>query len=380
VRIISIEALLVTVLGLAPLYPLSNNSAMAEEEASEEQESQEESQEETQDDTQQAPPSRTYAIDPRYDDRFGKSTLYRPNSVDTNSTFWKPLGSFLLPGLGQYIDGQSTWGLIYTGSALAGLNYASQVSQTHPHTMEKAKLLDEDGAPLYEEGMGLGSSDINIRKKMWGEQIYQTAGGFSAYHSFRTSVRALQKHGKYGFLTEEETPGDILMAPLNMSFMKRSTTYVPLAIGAALGALILSTDPAEGMEEDGFSLDDAFFASAFSLNAGTHEEAMFRGWIMPAFYEASGSELYANAGQSLIFAAAHLGSNSLPIPQLLLGYHLGSVTMERNWTLSEAVFIHTWWDIIAFATQYHYKKSLEDEEAAALITPVLWSPPLMMVF
>jgi membrane protease YdiL (CAAX protease family) len=114
---------------------------------------------------------------------------------------------------------------------------------------------------------------------------------------------------------------------------------------------------------------------------------MFRGWIMPVMYEAWDSPFWSNAAQSLLFAAAHLPTNPAPLPQLLLGYHLGNVTMKNQWRIGESVFIHVWWDVLAFAGAYHYKQKKDEDDADSTdgrirvaAAPVLWLPPLQFHF
>jgi membrane protease YdiL (CAAX protease family) len=154
---------------------------------------------------------------------------------------------------------------------------------------------------------------------------------------------------------------------------------VPLAIGLGLAGLRLVSEPPEGYEKDRLKGSDVFFTGAYSMNAGTHEEAMFRGWLMPFAAEYTGSPFWANVGQALLFAAAHLNTNSTPLPQLLLGYHLGNVVQDDNWRLGEAIFIHVWWDVLAFASTYSYKEVSKSSRALAAV-PVFWLPPLELAF
>jgi len=63
-----------------------------------------------------------------------------------------------------------------------------------------------------------------------------------------------------------------------------------------------------------------------------------------------GSDFWSNATSSVVFAAAHLSSaNQVPLPQLALGSYLAWLAKHNKWTLSEGVFIHTWWDIFTIA-------------------------------
>ncbi len=236
-----------------------------------------------------------------------------------------------------------------------------------------------DNSKENESAYAIDARDETVRKYMLGQLLSQGASGFSVWHSFRSAVRSRQGRGQYAFLAKEETPLDLLAAPLHFEYLTRATTYVPLAVGAGLAAIILSSDAEDGYEKAAFRSSDAFFTTAYSLNAGTHEEAFFRGYLMPVMSEYWGSPFLANLVQSSVFALAHIGSNPRPLPQFFLGLHLGSVSQRRDWTLSEAVFIHTWWDIIAFGVAYHYKRR-EPEGLASLALPVLWLPPFSVVF
>lgn len=305
-----------------------------------------------------------------------------------------PLVSFLLPGFDQWWEAQYGSAAAYTGLWLGGSLYASTVAHANGLNTSGEKV-DEDGKPIKTDrdgdgevdDVGLDGKEISVRKVILGGLVAQGAAGMSAYHAFRTAARSRQAQGQYGFLTYEETPVDLLLAPFEFSYLKRSSTYVPLIVGAVLASFILSSDPGEDMERTKFTAADGFFTSAYSYNAGTHEEALFRGWIMPVMYEYWGSEFWSNAAQSVLFAAAHLNTNSVPVAQLFLGYHLGDVTQDDGWRLGEAVFIHAWWDVLAFATAYHYKqKPLETEDDPAgdvRVTyrrPTLWLPPLYLNF
>lgn len=302
-----------------------------------------------------------------------------------NSDFWVPAFSLLLPGLGQWVNGQHAYGAIYTTIALGGYSYAAALAAERRERIERERQeqYERTGTtPTDAESdkeTRLDNKDNELRRITLGGLVAQGAGGFSAYHAFRTAVRTRRPGGQYQFLRYEETPGDLLLAPFDFSYMKRRTTFIPLAIGAALMAWSFSDNPPEGYARDQFGGDDAFFTGAYSYNAGTHEEAFFRGFIFPYAYEGLGNLFYANALQSVVFALAHLSTNSFPLPQLLLGYHLGNVTAQQNFRLGEAIFIHVWWDVLAFATVFSYKR-LDNDKTKAARVPVLWLPPLAFQF
>jgi membrane protease YdiL (CAAX protease family) len=305
----------------------------------------------------------------------GRTFAVREELDTPRSVFWLPFFSFWLPGLGQWTEGQYAAGAVYTGVALAGYAYSTAIASAD-HVADKMKREKDEN----EDGGGFSSKDDDIRKYYLGTLVAQGAGGLSAYHTFRTSVRTHRQLGEYAFLKHEETPGQLLLAPFHFQYLTRLTTILPLAIGAGLGALIVSSPP-EDYRRVRLTRSDAAFSAAYSYNAGTHEEAVFRGWLMPLMRESWGSDGWSNAAQAVLFALAHLNTNSTPVPQLLLGYHLGYVTQKNEWQLSESIFIHAWWDVFAFASEYMVEKT-KKKDASTLEAPPLpiWLPALTFVF
>ena len=245
------------------------------------------------------------------------------------SVIGPPLLSFVLPGFDQWTEGQYGWGAGYSGVAVAG-----------------AQLMRfSDGNP------GINTYNDRDRLATLGAQIFQTSGGFSAYHSFRTAVRTRKPHGEYSFLTHEETPGDLMLAPFRFDFITRPTTFAPLL--ALTGLLVVAAKVSKPPPRVHLTATDAAFTFAFSYNAGTHEEAVFRGWMMPVWMHYVNNEILSNLFTSVLFAAAHFSpSNPIPWPQFLVGFYLGQVTQWREWTLAESIFIHTWYDVIAIGALY----------------------------
>ena len=102
---------------------------------------------------------------------------------------------------------------------------------------------------------------------------------------------------------------------------------------------------------------------------------------MPMAHEYTGSPFAANLIDASLFALAHLSTVDIPIVQLAFGYHLGNVAQNNGYSLLEAVFIHTWWDIIAFYGIYHYERVAKPEVAKVRgPAPIYWLPGLTLVF
>jgi membrane protease YdiL (CAAX protease family) len=103
-----------------------------------------------------------------------------------------------------------------------------------------------------------------------------------------------------------------------------------------------------------FSGDDLLFSGGLAYNAGFTEEAVFRGWLLPVAYQYTGQRWWlANGLQAAFFGLAHYDkkNNPVPWPQTLLGYYFGYLTRKNGWSLSEAIFVHTWWDAVLFLGQ-----------------------------
>jgi membrane protease YdiL (CAAX protease family) len=270
--------------------------------------------------------------------------------------FGPQLLSFVLPGFDQWYEGQVASGLFYSGVAVGGIFLTTGASDT-----------SEEGA----QSGSVDARDNRVRQRALGMQTYQAMGGMSAYASFRSAVRSQQANGKFLFLKHEETSADIFAAPFRFSFLTKSSTLIPVGVLFAIAAYTVIEDRKVTHTGDrkryGYNASDFFYASAFSYNAGTHEEAVFRGWLMPMTQHYFDNEFWSNTLTATLFAAAHLNSTKIPAPQFLLGWYLGYLTQKNEWQISEGVFIHTWWDVIAINMGYLLQTKKEARESNSML-------------
>lgn len=248
------------------------------------------------------------------------------------SLFWRPLGSYVLPGLGQWSEKQWAYASTYSTLGAVGLGMASAGGHTQ-----------------YD---GFESRDTRARVALIGGSIYMTAGGLSAYHDFRTGVSTHREKGEYEFLdpAKTETPADLTLAPFHFENLANWTTLVPLAsVGALIGVLAYRNDS----HWHGLHSGDIPVTGMISYGAGVGEEAGFRGWLFPLFRQKMNSTFWANVSQATIFASLHISSdNPVPWPQFVLGSYLGWLAEYRDWQISEGIFIHAWWDVIALGAEF----------------------------
>lgn len=278
-----------------------------------------------------------------------------------------PIASYLLPGFDQWWEGQYVPALGYSATAGVGLGLVLSSASRINGSLSRSSLT---------------SRSPEVRQFLLGNILYAGAGGLSAHHSFRSSVystRPTEAGGSdpYAFLTHEESPGDILVSPFRFDYLARVTTLAPLALAVTLTAYWVRH---ESIGWSGLTVADTFYAGSFSFLAGTNEEAAFRGWIMPVVHRtANYNPWISNGVSSGIFAAAHYdpSSKNIPWPQFLIGVYLGWLSQYREWTLSEGIFVHTWWDVIAFAASYAFRES---SSSAATTQPTLYFPPVQLRF
>jgi hypothetical protein len=244
---------------------------------------------------------------------------------DPRNAFWPPIATFILPGFDQWAEKQYPYAQAYSGAGLAGNLIARG-------TFESRNVYDDD-------------SDVRFREL--GAEMYLTAGGYSLYHSFRTAAKSQQKGGDFLFLGPEEQPEELALSAFRFGHLTRATTIFPVALAAAIAGLRIGSSPG-----DPFTYDEALYAFGFSYGAGNWEEAVFRGWMMPTFTEWTHSPFLGGFLSGTIFGGLHAGRGFIPWPQTLMGYYLGWVSQRNGWTLSEVIFIHTWWDAILFASSY----------------------------
>jgi hypothetical protein len=261
------------------------------------------------------------------------------------SDWWLPAPSVFLPGFGQYFQGE--WpGLLYTGVAVGGLFMVAD---------GMSELLADDIEEVP-DSPAAGTESPAEREVLLGSLAYQGSGFLSAYSAFRSSVPRFQaEDGKYRFLTTNEGVGALTVSPARFDHLAKASAFIPLGLLAGVaGYLVMDERSSHHGADWTFSADDILFSWPMAYNAGVTEEALFRGWLLPVAYQYTGRTWWlANGAQAALFSLAHYGpGNRYPWPQALLGYYFGYLTRKNGWSLSEAIFVHSWWDAILFTAQY----------------------------
>lgn len=270
------------------------------------------------------------------------------------SYFWNPLFSFFLPGLGQYVSDRPAEGMLYSGLAISGY-----------YLITNAKLENTgDGSnPQSEE---FDPANNEVQKALVGNSLWMTGASLSLYQRFRDNASTWYRSGHFTYLDNGDSAAKAAASPFYFSYLGRWTSLIPL------GLIATSLFAGEQLDYSRIRYRDAAFIGTVSYGAGVSEEALFRGWLMPVFQHNMGYDWMSNFFSSAIFGAAHYSGEKevkdWPWPQFVLGLYLGWLTQRRNWSISEAVFIHTWWDIIAFTLTFAYTGKVK----RSLYIPILF--------
>lgn len=271
----------------------------------------------------------------------------RRNEDRTRNYFAFPAISYVVPGFAQYVYGQIGAGLTYSAIGAVGLGVG----------IHGIAALGEN--PTIDD---IDSKDWRIRQAAWGLKTYDLAGSLSAYHAFRTSVAGHHRE-RFDFLGEGETTDELISAPFRLHYFTRLTSLIPLGLLTGGLIAIMANDDYHTVPVYG---GDLAYSVGLSYNAGVGEEALFRGFMMPIMVDIVDSPLLGNLATASLFAVAHVSSgNPIPWPQFVLGYYFGWLVQHNNWTLSEAIFVHTWWDIIVFSFNF-----AQGDKKAALYVPL----------
>ena len=248
-----------------------------------------------------------------------------------------PLGSIAVPGLGQYTQGAPRAGLAFSAVSVGGLATFAVASLP-----SRDRDLEDFDALSARDQLGL-----------WAVLLGQDAGLLSAYDSFHRSLPALQAEGKYAFLTRTDSSATLLKAPLEVHFLKRKTSYIPAALVLGLAIAERAAGPDAGKEFAPWHVHDGLFTLGVSYNAGVSEEAVFRGYMMPALRQhLGGHALVPNLLQAGVFAAGHGTTDPAQLGFLVaFGLFDGCLANHNKGSLRQNVFNHFLWDVVAVSAE-----------------------------
>lgn len=247
--------------------------------------------------------------------------------------------SILLPGLGQAINGDYVEGGIQFGTALVLADQYVRLTEDDRY-LKFDDRVDEDTKTIYTNrttflGDAAGTALVDL-------SFYS---GFAAYRDARN---ALDNEG-YTTPAPQETLSDLALAPFSWDFLKRPTTWVPLAF-PLVAAFTVPRDERYVFQPDETISRDQLAVGYFGVHemVAVGEEAFFRGMLNNGFSSSLGP--YWGLGiSSVLFGLAHEGSavQANEIGATLFGLYVGYLQQLNDYGIGQGVAIHFWWNVIS---------------------------------
>lgn len=254
-------------------------------------------------------------------------------------------GSFLVPGLGQFINGEPVKGGIH----LATWGTTADISayyRTRDDYIERGDRYDD-------EELTITTNRTSERADLF-STVASNTRFYSAYDAYRQR-RAMQGNLGYNTPISDEGFQDLATAPFQGRYLSRPTTFVPMAI-AASGLLLSAEDSWVTRTQGGLTRGEA--ATMMLPRQGAvalGEEAFFRGVLNNSFHHQFGP-WWGTAASSVGFGLAHSGAGLSANAAVATAYgaYLGWLHQHNNYRLGENVAVHFWWNVLVSAASLRH--------------------------
>ena len=248
------------------------------------------------------------------------------------------VASFLIPGLGQAVNGDYVAGGTQFGAAvILATNYV--------------RLSEDDRFIKFEDRTDDQNKIILTNRTTFEADLYAAAftnlSLYSSFGAYRDARQTLNNEG-YNTSAPKETLGELALAPFNPEYLFRPTTLIALVFPL----LFALTDP----DDDRFLFQPDNTISRDELRigyAGLHEmvavgeESFFRGVLNNGFSSSLG-EGWGLAASSAAFGLAHSGSpgQASEVAATLFGVYTGYLQQINDYRIGQGVAIHFWWNFL----------------------------------
>ncbi len=266
---------------------------------------------------------------------------------------WAAVGSTLLPGVGQMVNGDYLAGGFQMGFYFVLANqYFLQIDK--PDYLKPKDQVDSR------------RNLININRTTFDADLYGTAltdlTFYSAFAAYRDARNARNNAG-YATPAPTESAVDLAVAPFRWEYLRRPTTFLPLA-AALYYAATPATDQRYIYHPDRTITRDTLRKGAFvqSEMVAIGEESFFRGFINNGLSDSLG-EGWGLLLSSAFFGLAHegIGGQASAGQATLFGLYLGWLQQLNNYDFREGVTIHFWWDFLVSLGMLQQRKDKNQE-------------------
>lgn len=251
---------------------------------------------------------------------------------------WAAAGSFVLPGLGQTLNGDYGYGALHFGGFVYFLSEYSARSE-------------EDDFIEREDRVDNENNEIRTNRTTFEADLFLAAAFnlelYSAYGAYRDGRMAMDNEG-YDTPAPKESYGELALAPFKWEFLSRPTVFLPLIIPLSFFAsppsdrrFLFAPDNSISREE----MAVGFFAQHNMVAVG--EESFFRGVLNNGFSDAYG-EGWGLFLSSLVFGLGHQGNagQASALGAGVFGLYVGYLQQLNDYEIGQGVAIHFWWNFL----------------------------------
>ena len=262
-----------------------------------------------------------------------------PLRADPPDPWQRGIASAIVPGLGQASNGN------YGEAALHFGLFAVSVYGV-VHYKDKSDYLNAD--KRYDEGNNREFINQTTLRFDYASRLATDLALYSGYAAYRDARR----HDNFGFRTPvpSESLGDLAKAPFSFNYLSRPTTYIPLAIEAAVLYYYKDSKDAYGIyrANDVSERDLHVFNLTANEMTAVGEEAFFRGFLNNEFSHRYGDG-WGVVASSTIFGLAHTGRGQTAnaLQATAAGFYFGWVHQKNGYQAGEGVALHYWFNVLA---------------------------------
>lgn len=271
--------------------------------------------------------------------------------VNAADPFWAGIASAVVPGTGQAMNGDY-------GAAAAHFGVFAVSVYGAIRYRDRPDWLDSD--QRYDNANNREFINRTTLRYDYAARLATDTALYSGYAAYR-DARARDNAG-YRTPAPRETLGDLARAPFSFDYLSRPTTYIPLAIEAALLYRYNNT-------KDAYAIYRAPDVSARDLHAfnltanemtAVGEEAFFRGFVNNEFSNRYGDG-WGVVASSAIFGLAHTGQGQTAnvLQATAAGFYFGWLHQKNGYQASEGAALHYWFNVLAGISAIHNGGSAE---------------------
>ncbi len=265
--------------------------------------------------------------------------------ADPAEPWLKGVASAVVPGAGQASNGD------YGAAALHFGVFAVSVYGAIRY-QDKSDYLDADRR--YDEDNDREFINKTTLRYDYAARLATDTALYSGYAAYR-DARARDNSG-FRTPAPRESLGELAVSPFSFKYLARPTTFIPLAVEAALLYHYRDSKDAYAIyrADDVSERDLHVFNLTANEMTAVGEEAFFRGFLNNEFSSRYGDNT-GLAVSSVIFGLAHTGQGQTAnaLQATAAGFYFGWLHQKNGYTTGEGVALHYWFNVLAGAAAIH---------------------------